>query len=189
MYTMSMRVVLQSYDPLSLPGASEDSHKNPNSSPAAVPLLATLVLAAVICLAGSGPAIASGHAKKLHGPAAKGETLAIEHCSRCHVIGPFNKFGGIGSTPSFPLIAGMKDGMDRFQTFFERRPHPAFVTIPGITTPGDTGYALPFTVTTDTLGDLMAYVKTIERKDLDRIPVVGGVGPTTRQRVKGGRLQ
>jgi len=184
-----MRVVLQSYDPLSLPGTSEVTDEKPTSSPAAVSLLSIPLLTVVIVLAGVAPGFASGHAKKLHGPAAKGEALAIEHCARCHVIGPFNKFGGIGSTPSFPLIAGMKDGMDRFQTFFERRPHPAFVTIPGVTRPGDTGYALPFTVSPETLDDLMAYVKTIERKDLDRIPVVGGVGPTTRQRVRGGRLQ
>jgi len=189
MYTPKMRVVLQSYDPLSLPGTSEVTHEQPTSSPAAVPFLPIVMLAVTIALAGVSPVFASGQPKKLHGPAAKGEALAIEHCSRCHVIGPFNKFGGIGSTPSFPLIAGMKDGMDRFQTFFERRPHPAFVTIPGITKPGDTGYALPFTVTTETIDGLMAYVKTIERKDLDRVPVVGGVGPTTRQRVRGGRLQ
>ena len=51
----------------------------------------------------------------------------MAHCSRCHVIDESNKFGGIGSTPSFQLILGMSDGLERFETFFERRPHPAFV--------------------------------------------------------------
>ena len=61
---------------------------------------------------------------------AKGRALAEKHCAVCHVVGEFNKFGGIGSTPSFQLLASMKDGEERFRTFFNRRPHPSFLSLP-----------------------------------------------------------
>ena len=60
----------------------------------------------------------------------RGETLAIKHCALCHVVGTYNKFGGIGSTPSFQVLASMKDGGERFETFFARRPHLSFVFLP-----------------------------------------------------------
>lgn len=70
-----------------------------------------------------------------------GETLAIKHCALCHVVGTFNKFGGIGSTPSFQSLASMKDGEERFVTFFVRRPHLSFVFLPGQAPP--TGLPIP----------------------------------------------
>ena len=39
------------------------------------------------------------------GNAARGKTVAERHCARCHVVGDFNPYGGIGSTPSFQLLA------------------------------------------------------------------------------------
>ena len=61
----------------------------------------------------------------------EGRRLAKEHCSRCHVVDD-NKFGGIGSTPSFRLlVTAFKDWRTRFKTFYARRPHPAFVSIEG----------------------------------------------------------
>ena len=40
--------------------------------------------------------------------------------------------GGIGSTPSFQLLANsFPDYKDRFETFNARRPHPVFVIIEG----------------------------------------------------------
>ena len=62
----------------------------------------------------------------------RGREIAKEHCSRCHVIPHHNPFGGIGSTPSFNLLANLEDGLERFETFFDRRPHPNFVRIPGV---------------------------------------------------------
>ncbi len=60
-----------------------------------------------------------------------GRKLARQHCSRCHVVDE-NKFGGIGSTPSFRLlVTAFKDWRTRFKTFYARRPHPAFVSIEG----------------------------------------------------------
>ena len=43
-----------------------------------------------------------------------GKQLAEAHCSRCHVVGDYNKFGGIGSTPSFQGIRFLKDWRERF---------------------------------------------------------------------------
>ena len=103
----------------------------------------------------------------------KGKILAEKHCARCHVVGNFNKFGGIGSTPSFQLIIGMKDGFERFETFFERRPHPVFVRIPSVPRWSKApSYATEFTVTDQSLGDLLSFVKTIKKKDLSKVPII-----------------
>ncbi len=45
-----------------------------------------------------------------------GRKMPLEHCARGHVIGDFNPFGGIGSTPSFQLLAKRSDWLERFQT-------------------------------------------------------------------------
>ena len=103
----------------------------------------------------------------------KGKNLAERHCARCHVVGDFNKFGGIGSTPSFQLIMGMKDGLERFETFFERRPHPVFVRVPSVPKWSKApSYATEFTVTAQSLGHLLSFVRTITKKDLSRVPVI-----------------
>ena len=100
---------------------------------------------------------------------------------RCHVVGNLNKFGGIGSTPSFQLIAGMEDGMERFQTFYARHPHPNFVRVPDLPRFSKAPpYAIPFTVTEPGIEDLIAFVKTLKVKDLRKVPVVGGFGRKRR---------
>ena len=102
------------------------------------------------------------------------------------MIGAYNKFGGIGSTPSFNLLLGLQDGMERFESFYERRPHPVFVRVPDVPKWGDSpAYASEFTVTRQNLDDILAFVLTLEKKDLKRVPVVGGVGPNARQRIMG----
>ncbi len=113
----------------------------------------------------------------------RGRDLSISHCARCHVIGDYNKFGGIGSTPSFQLIAGMSDGLERFETFFERRPHPAFVRIAGAEKQMlGTAYATQFMVTADSIVEIIAFVKTLKKKDLSKIPVMEGFGRKTTKR-------
>ncbi|MEK9722816.1 MAG: hypothetical protein VW405_04940 [Rhodospirillaceae bacterium] len=115
----------------------------------------------------AGPAFADGDAHK-------GKALAEAHCSRCHVVGDFNRFGGIGSTPSFQLIAGLDDGFDRFRTFYERRPHPAFVTLPDVPKWSKAeAYAKPFTVTPESIEDLMRFVETLKPKDVKGVSVLG----------------
>ena len=126
--------------------------------------------------------ILQAHQAFAQGNAEKGRELSISHCARCHVIGDYNRFGGLGSTPSFPLIAGMADGFERFRTFFERRPHPVFVRVPGVERwSKDKTYITEFTVTDETLNDLMAYVRTIKKIDLSDVPIVGRFGQRKRK--------
>mgnify|MGYP006431667047 CR=1 FL=1 len=125
------------------------------------------------------PAWAEGDAKK-------GQALAETHCARCHVVGYFNKFGGIGSTPSFNLLAGMSDGIERFRTFYARRPHPAFVTVPDVPRWTELEpYATPFEVTPDNIEDLLTFVGTLKPKVLRGVPV----GRARGRRLGRGRRQ
>ena len=115
------------------------------------------------------------------GDAAKGRVIAADHCTRCHVVGNLNKFGGIGSTPSFQLIAGMEDGMERFQTFYARRPHPNFVRVPDLPRFSNAPpYAIPFTVTEIGIRNLMTFVKTLKVRDIQQVPVVSRFGRKRR---------
>ena len=50
-------------------------------------------LIAMICLTG-GSAVRAEQAGLLK----QGEQLVRQHCTRCHVVGDLNKYGGIGST-------------------------------------------------------------------------------------------
>jgi len=99
------------------------------------------------------------------GNAAKGRDIAIKYCARCHVVGDYNPSGGIGSTPSFQLLAKRRpDFVERFQTFYARRPHPVHVRVPGI--PPWTNLppnATPFTVTLEEVDDIVAFAKTLKK--------------------------
>jgi len=66
------------------------------------------------------------------GNLAKGRNLVQKYCAQFHVIGNFNKFGGIGSTPFFRALRGMIDGMELLETFYTRRPYLIFVRVPNI---------------------------------------------------------
>ncbi len=94
-----------------------------------------------------------------------GRKMSLKHCARYHVIGDFNPFGGIGSTPSFQLLARRDDWLERFQIFYERRSHPVFVCVPGV--PRWTKlppYAKEFRVTPENIQDIIAFAKTLRRK-------------------------
>ncbi len=99
---------------------------------------------------------------RAEGSPEKGRKIATTHCARCHVVGDFNPYGGIGSTPSFQLLARRDDYLERFQTFFERRPHPAYVRVPGV--PKWTNlpsYAAEFEVRIESIEDIIAFVRTL----------------------------
>ena len=66
------------------------------------------------------------------GDAALGQRVAQAKCGRCHVVDPARR-GGIGSTPSFPVLRTLKDWDARFQTFYALNPHPAFTQVTGVT--------------------------------------------------------
>jgi hypothetical protein len=64
--------------------------------------------------------------------ALKGREIAIRHCARCHVVDRKNRFSGISSTPSFPLIVeALDDWEERFGSFHTRLPHPSVVRFRG----------------------------------------------------------
>ena len=104
------------------------------------------------------PALAEGDTES-------GRRVSEQHCARCHVVGDFNPMGGIGSTPSFQLLAKRADWLERFQTFFERRPHPVFVRVPGV--PRWTklpSHVKEFEVTPRNIDDIIAFIETLEPK-------------------------
>ncbi|MDP6573737.1 MAG: cytochrome c [Rhodospirillales bacterium] len=117
----------------------------------------SLALAAAALVA-TGPAGAEGDA-------GKGRRLAIEHCSRCHVIDDYNRFGGIGSTPSFQILAHMPDYLERFQTFYARRPHPTVVNVPGVEAWTKLpAFVVKFTVRPEDIDALVTFVETLRKK-------------------------
>ncbi|MCG8354820.1 MAG: cytochrome c [Kiloniellales bacterium] len=81
------------------------------------------------------------------GDSAKGKETATAWCARCHVIGTFNKYGGINSTPSFFIMARKPEVYSaKLLTFQERRPHAA----------------LHFDVSEQDLEDILSYVGTLK---------------------------
>ena len=93
-----------------------------------------------------------------------GKRVAREHCSRCHVVDASNRMGGIGSTPSFKLLCSLPDWEDRFTTFFARQPHPAIITVEGISEDRKLPpNAAPILLTQDQVEALMAYVRVIKQ--------------------------
>ncbi len=99
------------------------------------------------------------------GDSEKGRGIAIKHCSRCHVVGDHNPYGGIGSTPSFQLLAKRQDYLERFQTFYERRPHPVYVRVPGVPKWTELpSFVEEFTVNLDDIENIIAFVKTLRKK-------------------------
>ncbi|MBB3065135.1 c-type cytochrome [Limibacillus halophilus] len=110
----------------------------------------------IVCLAAL-----QNEAVAYSGDGARGRALAEQHCARCHVIGDFNKYGGLGSTPSFPRLVKLPDWRDRFETFFARRPHPVFVRMPGLeSTSLSPSHVTPFDFDLDDLTDLLTYVES-----------------------------
>ena len=106
---------------------------------------------------------------RAEGDPEKGRAIAEKHCSRCHVVGSYNPFGGIGSTPSFQLIAKMPDYLERFQTFYARRPHPVFLNVPGVAKWSKApAYAAEFTITLEQVEDIVAFAKTLEKLPIRR---------------------
>ncbi len=118
--------------------------------------------AAVMLTAGAGWASAQET-----GDIEKGRDIAEKTCTRCHVVGDFNPTGGISSTPSFQLLVKRRpDYKERFRTFFNRRPHPAFLSIKGIgrIRPDLPPNAQPVELTKEDVLDIAAFVETLKPK-------------------------
>ena len=122
-----------------------------------------LILSAIFALFAHGSVMADDYAP--------GEKLTLFHCGRCHVINEKNKYGGIGSTPSFAALRTMEDWEDRVDAFFALAPHPAFTQIEGVTEPFPIDRPSPIhpvELTLDELNTIKEYTRTIPPKDLGR---------------------
>jgi len=98
-----------------------------------------------------------------------GETAALSHCGRCHVVNESNRMNAIGSTPSFGLMRNFPDWDLRFSTFWELKPHAAFTQIEGVTKafdPERPSPIAPVVMTTDEVDAILAYVSSLEPSDL-----------------------
>lgn len=114
-----------------------------------------MIIAVIFLLLAPAEAAAAGDVEK-------GREIARQHCARCHVVGDHNRMGGIGSTPSFPLLRKMQDWRERFGTFYNRRPHPVHVRVEGVRRWTDLPpNAEPFTITQDNVEDILAFVETL----------------------------
>lgn len=121
-------------------------------------------LIAMICLA-DGSAVRAEQAGLLK----QGEQLVRQHCTRCHVVGDLNKYGGIGSTPSFGAIKSLPDWQDRFAAFWSLLPHPSVVQVEGISPERPKGVLATtkqIVLTPAEVEAILAYIDTVPVKDL-----------------------
>ena len=121
-------------------------------------------LIAMICLTG-GAAVRAEQAGLLK----QGEQLVRQHCTRCHVVGDLNKYGGIGSTPSFGAIKSLPDWQDRFAAFWSLLPHPSVVQVEGISPERPKGVLATtkqIVLTPAEVEAILAYIDTVPVKDL-----------------------
>tara|TARA_R110000824_G_scaffold38336_1_gene117232 strand:+ start:246 stop:641 length:396 start_codon:yes stop_codon:yes gene_type:complete len=110
-------------------------------------------LSALLVLLAAEPAAAD---------AENGRALAERHCARCHVVGAFNPQGGIGSTPSLQWIKKLPDWRDRFQTFYVRRPHLAFIKVKGLAPLTKLPpYATPIEIAPVDADDIFAFIEAL----------------------------
>ena len=106
---------------------------------------------------------------EMEGDAVLGEKLAFQHCGRCHVINDRNKFGGIGSSPSFGALRTLDDWQAKFSAFWTLNPHPSFTQVEGMTEPFDPQrppIIAPLELTLEDVEAIAAYAATIPPKDL-----------------------
>ncbi len=100
----------------------------------------------------------------------QGQALARLHCTRCHVVGDMNKYGGIGSTPSFGAIKTMPDWKERFDIFFALPPHPAVVRVEGISEKRPENlpaFTKQITLTIDELENLLGFINTLPKANFN----------------------
>ncbi len=102
---------------------------------------------------------------RAEGSASEGKAYSEQHCVRCHVVSEETRYAGINSTPSFFLLAKLGNYRERFSTFFDRRPHPAFVRMEGAEAWTDLPSTIePLEVKLQDVEDIMAYVETLRPK-------------------------
>ena len=98
----------------------------------------------------------------------KGREIVRQHCTRCHVVPEMNPYGGIGSTPSFAALKWLSDWEHRFEVFYSLPPHPALVSIQGVSE--ERSASLPVFVAEielqiDDVEAILSFVRTVETPD------------------------
>jgi hypothetical protein len=98
----------------------------------------------------------------------KGQEIVRHHCTRCHVVPNINPYGGIGSTPSFAALKWLSDWERRFEVFYTLPPHPALVSIHGVSE--ERSASLPVFVAEielqiDDVDAILSFVRTLETPD------------------------
>ena len=94
----------------------------------------------------------------------RGRSLAAEHCTRCHVVGDINPYGGIESTPSFIGMKYLADWERRFEEFYILPPHPALVRIADVTADRDESrpvFVQEIVLTLEDVDAILAFVRTL----------------------------
>ncbi|MGC1504466.1 MAG: hypothetical protein WA782_10045 [Sulfitobacter sp.] len=105
----------------------------------------------------------------LTGDAVLGEAISLNRCGRCHVVNDSNRMKAIGSTPSFALLRSLPDWQERYETFFLRKPHPAFTQVAKVTEPFAANLPspiVPVEVTLEEIDAIVGFVATITPADL-----------------------
>jgi len=103
------------------------------------------------------------------GDAIWGEEVSLRKCGRCHVINQKNRMKAIGSTPSFALMRGFPDWLERFEAFYILKPHGAFTQVTDVTEPFADHLPSPISpieVTLTEIEAITAYVGSISPADL-----------------------
>jgi mono/diheme cytochrome c family protein len=95
-----------------------------------------------------GGLLAAGAAPADADEVERGREVALRTCWLCHVVGPENLHGGIGSTPSFFLMSEkIDDYRERLLSLPDRLPHK--------------GQELEITL--EELEAVLSYIRTLER--------------------------
>ena len=92
----------------------------------------------------------------------RGRELSVQHCARCHVIGDYNRMGGLDNSPSFMTLTTVDGYEERVRTFYARRPHPVFVRVEGYERWSNApAYAPEFEITSEQIGHILDYIRTL----------------------------
>ncbi len=63
------------------------------------------------------------------------------------------------------MLAKRQDYLERFQTFYERRPHPVYVRVPGVPKWTELpSFVEEFTVNLDDIENIISFVETLRKK-------------------------
>ena len=94
----------------------------------------------------------------------RGREVAATHCTRCHVVGDINPYGGIESTPSFIGMKYLADWERRFEEFYVLPPHPALVRISEVSADRSEerpAFVHEIVLTLDDVDDILDFVRTL----------------------------